>query len=485
MNKSIFILVLVLLGLINSIDAKRGFNAHRDLRRPLRTQKIDSGLDLSAINYQWFTQNVDHFNIVNTDTFQQRYLINDQYYDGTGPVFIMINGEGPMGLDTVTGLQFVVWAKQLNALIVSLEHRYYGASFVTSDLSLDNLQFLNSQQALADNAVFREFIAQKYNIPSTTKWVSFGGSYSGALTSWFRIKYPHLVDITIASSGPVNPEVNFYQYLQVVQNSLQQTNGGAECVQNIAIATDKVQSLLQQDNYGGVETLFDLCSQLENANDVANFMNSLAGNFMGVVQYNNEEPGQVNTQNLCDIMTNNTQDPLTNYIQLWNQFAGGECVDVSYSSLVAESQNITNDATAIGGRMWMYQTCTEFGYYQSSDGASSTQPFGDLFGFAFQLQQCADIFGVPNMAPNTNWTLTEYGGLSPAPSSITTTLYVNGLIDPWHALGITPVSVPSIKNSLLITGTAHCADMMIPTSVSPSTLAPAQQTIFNFIKNNL
>ncbi|EGC33840.1 hypothetical protein DICPUDRAFT_154024 [Dictyostelium purpureum] len=185
---------------INSIDAKRGFNAHRDLRRPLRTQKIDSGLDLSAINYQWFTQNVDHFNIVNTDTFQQRYLINDQYYDGTGPVFIMINGEGPMGLDTVTGLQFVVWAKQLNALIVSLEHRYYGASFVTSDLSLDNLQFLNSQQALADNAVFREFIAQKYNIPSTTKWVSFGGSYSGALTSWFRIKYPHLVDI----NGPYN-----------------------------------------------------------------------------------------------------------------------------------------------------------------------------------------------------------------------------------------------------------------------------------------
>jgi hypothetical protein len=36
----------------------------------------------------------------------------------------------------------------------SLEHRYYGKSHATSNLSTDSLRFLSTEQSLADHAYF-------------------------------------------------------------------------------------------------------------------------------------------------------------------------------------------------------------------------------------------------------------------------------------------------------------------------------------------
>lgn len=47
------------------------------------------------------------------------------------------------------------------------------------DLSIDNLVFLSSEQALADLATFHEYFNSKYQVPAQTKWISFGGSYPG------------------------------------------------------------------------------------------------------------------------------------------------------------------------------------------------------------------------------------------------------------------------------------------------------------------
>lgn len=34
-------------------------------------------------------------------------------------------------------------------------------------------------------------------------WIVVGGSYPGALSAWFRYKYPHLVIASIASSAVI------------------------------------------------------------------------------------------------------------------------------------------------------------------------------------------------------------------------------------------------------------------------------------------
>ncbi len=43
----------------------------------------------------WFTQRLDHFDRQNGATWQQRSFQNASFFDGTGPVFLCVGGEGP------------------------------------------------------------------------------------------------------------------------------------------------------------------------------------------------------------------------------------------------------------------------------------------------------------------------------------------------------------------------------------------------------
>lgn len=43
------------------------------------------------------------------------------------------------------------------------------------------------------------------------------------------------------------------------------------------------------------------------------------------------------------------------------------------------------------GRQWTYQTCTEFGFFQTS--TARPKLFSETFPVDFFVQQCVDIFG--------------------------------------------------------------------------------------------
>lgn len=43
-------------------------------------------------------------------------------------------------------------------------------------------------------------------------WVTVGGSYPGALSAWFRLKYPHLTIGAIASSAVVQVIENYQDF---------------------------------------------------------------------------------------------------------------------------------------------------------------------------------------------------------------------------------------------------------------------------------
>ena len=52
-----------------------------------------------------------------------------------------------------------------------------------------------------------------------------------------------------------------------------------------------------------------------------------------------------------------------------------KCLDSSYMSTIDQlRQTAWNTSASVGGRQWTYQTCIEFGFFQSTD--SPQQPFG-------------------------------------------------------------------------------------------------------------
>ena len=67
-----------------------------------------------------------------------------------------------------------------------------------------SLQYLSSEQALADLATFIRAMNDKYDLTRKNKWISFGGSYPGALSAWLRLKYPHLVSGEVHFPTPRN-----------------------------------------------------------------------------------------------------------------------------------------------------------------------------------------------------------------------------------------------------------------------------------------
>jgi hypothetical protein len=352
----------------------------------------------------YYDQRLDHYDESNVATWNQRYWVNQNFFDGTGPVFIMIGGEGEENPIWMENGQWINFAKQYKALCVMLEHRYYGKSRPTKDLSTPNMAYLSSRQGLSDLAQFRQFIHHSFNLTDANRWISFGGSYPGSLSAWFRLKYPHLVYAAVSSSAPMLALVDFTDYMVVVNNSL--TAYSPDCPVEIKKANDQVIEIMNSGDEGRrfLEKAFKTCDQIETDDDVTNFYASLSGNFEGAVQYNKDNRmvcfnyfyyllaqylyfdsflkggnNNLTIDLLCDAMLDqNVKDPLQKYINVNDIMLSLEkekCLDASYDSFIKQMQSVNwNESAAEGGRQWTYQTCIEFGFFQSTD--SNAQPFG-------------------------------------------------------------------------------------------------------------
>jgi dipeptidyl-peptidase-2 len=149
---------------------------------------------------------VDNFDPSNNHTFQQRVLQYDRWWSSGGPIFLYLGGEGSIeGFYNYTGAVFE-HAKEFNAMVVFIEHRYYGRSqpyAINSELA--PYHGLTIDQAMADLAWFLWGFRQRLNCAADEcPVITFGGSYGGMLVAWFRQKYPQLTSGGLAMGAPVD-----------------------------------------------------------------------------------------------------------------------------------------------------------------------------------------------------------------------------------------------------------------------------------------
>eukprot|EP01034_Spumella_vulgaris_P024824 gene24824-31211_t len=347
-------------------------------------------------------------------------------------------------------------------------------------MSTESYKYLSADQALADLARLIGKIKKDLNT-NNSKVITLSGSYPGSLAAWFRLKYPSVSQGSIASSAPVNAQTNFPEYMEVVAQAMLQYSGQS-CYDAFETAAVKVAQLARQgpgsEGVAQLETDFHTCHPIGTQQDIGILMSDLMGNVQGTVQYNNVIAGSTNVADICGVMLASA-DPYAQFVQLQAQYRaanGQTCEDANWADSIAYLSAQTKDHSNMA-RPWTYQTCNEFGYFQTTD--SKNQPFHSWswLSLDFSRQICAAAFDGWTADPQVGWINQNYGDLHIAGTNI---VFATGSTDPWHALAVnnaTAALSESSETKVYIDSTAHCMDLYAPKSSDSAALTFARQVI--------
>ncbi|WCJ32576.1 Serine carboxypeptidase S28 family protein [Euphorbia peplus] len=379
----------------------------------------------------WFDQTLDHFSPYDHRRFKQRYYeFLDYFTMSDGPIFFKFCGESDC--NGITNDYLSVLAKKFGAAVVSLEHRYYGESTPFKTTETKNLRYLSSKQALFDLAAFREHYQESLNAKLNrtgveNPWFVFGVSYSGALSAWFRVKFPHLTCGSLASSAVVLAVYNFTEFDQQIGES-----AGPECKAALQEATHLVEERLTSNKlaakklFGAAELKID-----------GDFLYFLADAAVIAFQYGNPDKlcvPLVEAKKAGDDLV----EAYAKYVKEY--YVGSFGVDVqTYNQEKLKSTAITESSS---DRLWWFQVCTEVAYFQVAPSNDSVR--SSKVDTQYHLDLCKNVFG-EGIYPDVDATNIYYGGTRIEGSKI---VFTNGSQDPWrHASK--QVSSPDMPSYLI------------------------------------
>lgn len=417
-----------------------------------------------ASTESWLSVPLDHFNPTEERYFHIRYYVNENWFNPSEPkLFLTLGGEGP-----TAGLRedFVsVLAQQHGALLVTAEHRFYGESLpepLPEGYSLANLKFLTVEQALADFATLIEELNVLY--PGVMKnTFTFGGSYSGALSAWFRMTYPNHTRGSLSSSGVVNVILNMVEFDEHVASVIPVT-----CASALRRATWAFEDAIDQGNLKQVLKMFNVSTNMSDTD----FYFMIADATAMAVQYNHKADlcnylgPAVNASNATLMLT--VADFVKSY---WGpEFASG-----CFYSTDCVANGPANKWVGGSDRLWRWQTCSELAYLQSAPAVGSLR--SKALTIEVLLEQCDEMFG---QRPNTTAINQRYGGATPSAEqqNATQIFFTNFSDDPWLEAGVRKQLSASLPFSLVTCdGCGHCLDLRAP---SPSDVVGLKETRLQF-----
>lgn len=244
------------------------------VKEKLNNEAIPSHRDLAPdFKEKYFKQILDHFNYnsLGNGTYDQRYLITDQYWKkGNGPIFFYTGNEGDIWEFAQNSGFITELAAVQGALVIFAEHRYYGKSlpFGKDSFNIPAVGLLTVEQALADYAVMitelkKELGAQKCPV------IVFGGSYGGMLSVYMRIRYPNIVTGALAASAPILSTAGLgdsRQFFQDVTADFEKFKPA--CRDAVQGAFQKLNTLAQLKDYRRIQSAFSLCKTPSTPEDI-------------------------------------------------------------------------------------------------------------------------------------------------------------------------------------------------------------------------
>ncbi|XP_032319265.1 thymus-specific serine protease isoform X1 [Camelus ferus] len=222
------------------------------------------------------------------------------------------------------------------------------------------------------------------------------------------------------------------------------------------------------------------CGSLGRSEDQAELLGTLQALVGGAVQYDGQVGAPLSVRQLCGLLLgdrDNCSSPAAPYrglrraVQVVTRSLGQRCLSFSRAETVTQLRVTEPQVSGVGDRQWLYQTCTEFGYYVTCEDPGC--PFSQLPALPSQLDLCEQVFGLStsSIAKAVAQTNSYYGGQTPGATQV---LFVNGDTDPWHVLSVTQALGPS-EAVLLIPNASHCLDMAPERPSDPPSLLLARQ----------
>ena len=473
---------------------------------------------------------IDHFHndtkyVPHSDgMFDLRYWFDASHYTSGGPVIILAGGETD-GEDRLPYLQdgiLAQLAQATNGVGVVLEHRYYGNSFPTPDLSTENLRFLTTEQALADTAYFAQNIVfpgleDDSLTAGTTPYIVYGGSYAGGFAAFLRTLYPGIFWGAISSSGVTEAVYNFWQYYEPIRQF-----GPPECISVIQIVTDVVDTVLlnKTGSVADLKAVFgmsnityndDFASVLSypleywqdrnwdpavNSPEFMDFCNKVTNTSL---IYPSTSSRKSSVQSLLALAgyknaSSSLVTSMLNYIgsidATWVTpcIKGGETLDECFST--HNQSSYTPDSLSQTWRSWPYQYCTQWGYLVGGSGVPKNQlPLvSRTITPEYNSIICRDAFNITT-PPDTE-AINKYGGFDIKYPRLA---LIGGQADPWRPATPLADSAPNRTSTtsepvVLIEGAVHHWDEngLFPNETTatlpPSPVKKAQQEEAVFVK---
>lgn len=373
-------------------------------------------------------------------------------------------------------------AEELKAMLVFAEHRYYGESLpfgADSFKDSKRLNFLTSEQALAD---FAELIRHlKTTIPGAGDQpvIAIGGSYGGMLAAWFRMKYPHMVVGALAASAPIWQFENLVPcdtFMKIVTTDFRKSD--PNCPKSIRRSWDAINRLATTRS--GLQWLtktLRLCNPLT-LDDVQHFKQWILETWVNLAM--TDYPYESNFMQplpawpikvVCQYLT----DPNVSDSQLLQNIFQALNVYYNYSGQ-AECLNISETASSsLGISGWSYQSCTEMVMPFCANGVE------DMFEpFSWNLKQFSDeCFNQWGVRPNPSWITTLYGGKNI--SSHSNIIFSNGDLDPWSGGGVTK-DISDTLVAINIAEGAHHLDLRAYSAYDPASVLLARSLEVEYMK---